>query len=165
MFSFRFPNYICMHLENLTSDNAKMTNWIRWCYIEKNCFSAFTGTAEGAGSISWVSSSKLELKRLYLGKRHRVKWWLESTFTDSRGLFTHLIDLILWYLDCPLNFRCFDTWYRYFTRPKSLLITIFLRPPLQFTHSFSHSLVLRGEANPMTRFTKNQWNYFLDFKN
>ena len=26
MFSFRFPNYICMHLENLTSDNAKMTN-------------------------------------------------------------------------------------------------------------------------------------------
>ena len=58
MFSFRFPNYICMHLENSTSDNAKMTNWIRWCYIEKNCFSAFTGTAEGAGSISWVSSSK-----------------------------------------------------------------------------------------------------------
>ena len=63
MFSFRFPNYICMHLENLTSDNAKMTNWIRWCYIEKNCFSAFTGTAEGAGSISWVSSSKP--KRMY----------------------------------------------------------------------------------------------------
>ena len=62
MFSFRFPNYVCMHLENSISDNAKMTNWIRWCYIEKSCFSAFTGTAEGAGSISWVSSSKTHIE-------------------------------------------------------------------------------------------------------
>ena len=28
MFSFRFPIYICMHLENLSSDNAKITTLV-----------------------------------------------------------------------------------------------------------------------------------------
>ena len=38
----------------------------------------------------------IELKCLHRGTRHWVIWWLESTFTDSRGWFTHLIDIILW---------------------------------------------------------------------